>query len=263
MHDFSQFLHQSQPVLRALRAGLLSVAEGNDCPLHWHHSWELVYYQTGHIDCLVEDEIHTICPGTIYVIPPGVRHGDIARTAYKSFWIQFETADLPWQRSYVDDPDQNIGRLCAAVVREFEERALSYGGMTTLLLWQIHIHLNRMQERCLLSAAEQLVRYAEGIVAERFREPIKVRDIAEEVGVSDAYLREQFVRLRGRTPSEHVQATRVKHAVALLQHSSLTLESIADDCGYHSASHLARHIKRATGMTPGALRDSTTAASVV
>lgn len=254
MHEYSQLLHQSQPDLHVLRAGPWSAAAGKDYPLHQHNSWELVYYHAGRIDCMIGGKVHDIRPGALYVIPPGVEHADIAHTAYKSFWIQFETPELPWLRSYADDPEQNIGRLCAAVVREFEERALSYGGMTTLLLWQLHIHLNRMQERQQLSPAEQLVRHAEGIVAERYREPLKVREIAHEVGVSDTYLREQFVRLRGQTPSECVQATRVKHALKLLQQSSLTLELIAEYCGYDSASHLSRHIKRATGTTPGALR---------
>ncbi len=254
MHDFSRLLHESQPSLQVLRAGPWSAAAGNDYPLHSHQSWELVYYHAGRIDCLIEGEVHDIRPGVLYVIPPGVRHADIAHTAYKSFWIQFETPDLPWLRSYVDDLDHNIGRLCAAVVREFEERALSYSGMTTLLLWQLHIYLNRMQDAPQVSAAEQLVRHAEGIVAERIHEPLKVQEIAEEVGVSNTYLREQFVRLRGCTPSEHVQATRVKRAMQLLQQSSMTLELIADTCGYHSASHLTRHIKRATGTTPGAVR---------
>jgi AraC-like DNA-binding protein len=263
MHDFSQLLHQSQPSLQVLRAGPWSAAAGNDYPIHRHSSWELVYYHAGHIDCLIGGEVHDIRPGVLYIIPPGVAHADIAHTAYKSLWIQFETPDLPWLRSYVDDPERNIGRLCAAVVREFDERALSYGGMTTLLMWQLHIVLHRMSERQQVESAEQLVRHAEGIVAERYHEPLKVREIAQEVGVSDTYLREQFVRLRGCTPSEHVQAIRVKRALELLQHSSLTLELIAESCGYHSASHLTRHVKRATGATPGAVRTQFTAPPLV
>ena len=173
MHDFSQLLHQSQPTLHVLRAGPWSAAAGKDYPLHRHNSWELVYYHAGHIDCLIDDQVHDIRPGVLYVIPPGIVHSDIAHTAYKSFWIQFETPGVPWSGSYYDDPDHTIGRICAAVVREFEQRAMSYGGMSTLLLWQLHIHLNRMCDHPQPSAAEQIVRHAEGIVAERFHEPIK------------------------------------------------------------------------------------------
>ncbi len=33
-----------------------------------------------------------------------------------------------------------------------------------------------------------------------------------------------------------------------------TLETVAERCGYHSASHLTRQVKKFTGLTPGRLR---------
>src|SRR3954454_16748836 len=255
MHDLSKVLHQSQPpTLRVIRAGRWDAAAGRDYPVHQHTLWEMAFYSLGHVECSIGNHVFDGRAGVLVVIPPGVMHGDIARTAYQNFWIQFEAPDLPWPRMCVDDHENTIGRLCAAIVREFEEQALNHADMTTLLLCQLLILLTRMQEQPQLSAAEQVVWHAEIIVAERFGSPLRLREIAEEIGISDTYLRAQFVRLRSRTPSQHVQAVRVKHALALLQTSTLTLESIAEFCGYNSASHLTRHIKRATGQTPGALR---------
>ncbi len=255
MHESSNLLHQSQPpALNVIRAGHWDAVAGNDYPDHRHTLWELAYYFAGHVACSIGNHLFDARPGILLVIPPGTMHGDIARTAYQNVWIQFEAPDLAWPRMCVDDSEHTIGRLCAAIVREFNEQGLNYAEMTTLLLWQLHILLQRMQEQPKISAAEQLVRHVESIVAERYHIPLRLKEIAQEVGTSDTYLRAQFVRLRSRTPSQHVQAVRVKHALALLQTSTLTLESVAECCGYNSASHLTRHIKRATGQTPGALR---------
>jgi transcriptional regulator GlxA family with amidase domain len=51
-----------------------------------------------------------------------------------------------------------------------------------------------------------------------------------------------------------LQEIRVRHALNLLRTSDITIEAVALQCGYDSASHLSRHIKRATGKTPGSLR---------
>lgn len=255
MHDFSNLLHQSQPpALSVIRAGHWDATAGKDYPVHRHTVWELAYYRAGHVECSIDNHIFDGRPGVLVVIPPGTMHGDIARTAYQNVWIQFETPDLAWPRMCVDDPANTIGSLCTAIVREFEEQGLNYAEITTLLLWQLHFLLQRMQERPRISAAEQLVRHVEIIVAERYHIPLRLKEIAQEIGTSETYLRAQFVRLRRRTPSQHIQAERVKHALALLQTSTQTLESIAEYCGYNSASHLTRHIKRVTGQTPGTLR---------
>ena len=53
---------------------------------------------------------------------------------------------------------------------------------------------------------------------------------------------------------DYLQALRVRSALGMLRNGDAGLETIADACGYDSASHLSRHIKRATGVSPGALR---------
>jgi transcriptional regulator GlxA family with amidase domain len=52
----------------------------------------------------------------------------------------------------------------------------------------------------------------------------------------------------------HLQAVRARRAISLLHNSTLTLEAIASMCGYDSASHLSRMVKRSTGKSPGTLR---------
>ena len=256
MHGSSKLLHGSLlPAARLISAGTWEAPVGKDFPAHQHTTWELVYYRSGNIECPIGDQVYNGQPGVLLTIPPGVVHSELARTAYTNFWVQIDApADMPWPRVSLDDRENTIRNVCAAIVREYREQPLGYAEMSRLLVWQFDILLQRFQEQQALSTAERLVRQVEHIVAERHATPLKLEEIAQEVGVSSAYLRAQFVRLRGRTPSAHVQAVRVSHALVLLSTSSFTLEAIAQLCGYDSASHLSRHIKRVTGETPGALR---------
>jgi transcriptional regulator GlxA family with amidase domain len=126
--------------------------------------------------------------------------------------------------------------------------------MLSLLLGQIDILLRRAYVQRRLSPRERLVRDAERWLEERFAERVVLKDLASEVGVSPSYLSAQFMRLRGRTPMAYLQELRVQHALMLVRNSNLGLETIASLCGYDSASHLSRHVKRATGKSPGSFR---------
>jgi transcriptional regulator GlxA family with amidase domain len=126
--------------------------------------------------------------------------------------------------------------------------------MLTALLKQLDILLRRAREEDRVSGAERLVREAECLLEERFATPVTVKEIAQELGVSYSSLHTSFVKLRGSTPKAYMQQLRVQHALTMLGNASLTLEAVAQLCGYHSASHLSRHVKSMTGRSPGTFR---------
>ena len=103
-------------------------------------------------------------------------------------------------------------------------------------------------------AAEQLVAQAERIFEERFASRIRIATVAAELGISPSGLRASFARLRGTSPRAALQHVRLRHALGHIRNSTLPLQAIADLTGYDSVSHLSRHIKAATGSSPGALR---------
>jgi AraC-like DNA-binding protein len=255
MHVSPEVLHKSPQLLRLVAAGPYAAPVGRHFLPHKHPVWELVYYRSGHIQCPVGSEVYESQPGMFLLTPPETIHAEYAWTAYSNYYIQIDApAASPWPRVIQDDADQSFGRLCAAIVREQSAAGSGRDTMLAALLTQLDILLRRSQEQRQLPPAESLVRRVEQILEERYNSGITIASIAQEVNVSPSHLRAQFVRLRGCTPMDYLQSVRVRHAVAMLQSSALTLEIIAGFCGYDSASHLSRHVKRVTGKTPGSLR---------
>jgi transcriptional regulator GlxA family with amidase domain len=107
-----------------------------------------------------------------------------------------------------------------------------------------------------LSAAERAVREAERLFEERFARPVSIAAVAAEVGISGSALRAHFAIQRGCSPAHALQKVRLRQALALLSGSDLALDQVASTCGFHSASHLSRHVKAATGEAPGRWRRS-------
>ena len=256
MHNSPQVLHKTPHMpIRLHAAGPYEAPQGRHFPPHRDAAWEIIYYRAGHIQGQVGNEIYQSEPGLLVTIPPGVIHSETAHTAYANFWIQINVPEPPsWPRRCYDDETHILGQVCSAIVREYSLQTSERESMLAALLTQIDIYLRRAHERCQLPAAERLVHQVEQILEERYATPISIASVAKEIGVSPSHLRAQFARLRGQTPMAYLHALRVQQALRLIRTSTLTLEIIAGFCGFDSASHLSRHVKRTTGKSPGAFR---------
>ncbi len=256
MHETMQLLHKTPDArIRLIGAGAYQAPTGVDFPPHQHHTWELVYYRNGYIQCPVGHEQYSSQPGMLLLTPPHTVHAEIAVTAYSNYYIAVDApADHPWGRRCYDDQDRNLESICRAMVREWGGRSPDRETMLELLLCQLDILLRRARSQQQISDGESVVRAAERLLEERFASEITIEQAAREIGVSPSNLRALFARLRGNSPLAHLHAVRLRRATEFLRNSSLTLERIAALCGYDSASHLSRHVKRATGKSPGALR---------
>ncbi len=256
MHDMTHLMHNTSLVpSRVVAAGRVEFAPGHEVRPHHHATWELVYILRGDIRCPIGAEVYEARPGVLLLTPPQMVHYEICPTAWACYYVWIDApAEHPWPRVYRDGANRPFANLCNVLIRELGGREPDRDDMLRLLLGQLDILLRRTHAQRQLSPSERLVRDVEQRVEERFMQRITVKDLAAEVGVSPSYLRRQFMRLRGRTPTAYLQALRVRHALALTRNSNLGLEAIATVCGYDSASHLSRHVKRATGKSPGAFR---------
>lgn len=78
--------------------------------------------------------------------------------------------------------------------------------------------------------------------------------LAAQAHLSEFHFARMFRASMGCTVHDWVAARRLGRARALLRGTALPLADIAAACGYAGASHLSRHVKAATGATPGQFR---------
>ena len=100
------------------------------------------------------------------------------------------------------------------------------------------------------------LRAAVRFVEHRYAEPIALRHVAREVGVSPVRLAQEFRRLRGCSMGTWLRRRRIRVSAERLLFSREPVRAIAATTGFHDASHLTREFKRAMGLTPGAFRRS-------
>lgn len=254
MHDSPQILHHAPASpLRLLSVGIFSHPHHRDFKLNLH--WQFAYYRSGNIECAIGDETFETEPGMLLVIPPRTRYSERAEGPYEKVLLALEAPPpARWSRVFFDTPELEIGWIFQGLLREYDDSQLQRSEMVGLLLLQLELLLRRQAGGDGLSASQRAVQRAEKFVERNLASQPGLPEIARAAGVAPSTLRGYFKEHRGHAPGEYVRRVRVRYTLSLLLYSELTLEAIAELSGYDSASHLSRHVKRATAMSPGAYR---------
>lgn len=90
--------------------------------------------------------------------------------------------------------------------------------------------------------------------AERSANPPRLSDLAREAGLSQYHFARSFKLATGSSPHAYLLRCRIERALDLLARTKLPVSTIARDAGFAHASHLARRIRRVTGLSPEQFR---------
>ena len=89
-----------------------------------------------------------------------------------------------------------------------------------------------------------------------YMEPLSLETLASRFSVNKNYLSSRFHKEVGRTVTDYINQIRVNRAAALLRHSSLTIQQIAEQCGFADGNYFTRIFKKLQDVTPNEYRGS-------
>lgn len=89
---------------------------------------------------------------------------------------------------------------------------------------------------------------------ERLEQPLTVRDLARQAGMSSRNLARHFTAVTGTSPLRWLLTQRVRRAQELLENSDLSVEQIASRTGMGTATTLRRHFSHQLGVSPETYR---------
>lgn len=78
---------------------------------------------------------------------------------------------------------------------------------------------------------------------------LSIREIADSIYRSPDYVNRIFKRYYDMTPYAYYMNLRTENAKALLQHTSLSIQEIAERLGYKNGHYFSKQFRYATGMT--------------
>lgn len=110
--------------------------------------------------------------------------------------------------------------------------------------------LNILRHQKVLLAADQYIR-------EHLSEELSLKRLAKESNLDPTYFHKLFTAAFGVTPAERILNYRIAAVKTGLLEENLSLETLAQRCGFSSASYLGNRFRHVTGMTPTQYRKAT------
>jgi transcriptional regulator GlxA family with amidase domain len=213
----------------------------------------------GSFDLCIAGKVLPCQPGTAFTEPPGERHANRIETAGAHVLVvQPDLArveELQLDAGLVHDvrhfPRSPAVRLAAQMVHELR----SPDPATPIALEGLALELLALLTRTIYkrhgcSSTPPWLERAEDVLRCRFRDPLRVSSVANEVGVHPVHLARVFRAKHGVTLGTFVRQLRLQWAAEQLVKSDLSLATVALRAGFADQSHFGRLFKSSMGVTP-------------
>lgn len=218
----------------------------------------LIYVRHGVLNVETQGHAYTASEGETVLLDCRCPHRYYCRESVEFLWFHFNgssssvyTEHLCAQRGIVfpggEWMEQGFMEVLHAAGEDFvNEHQLS------LLVSRILCQLASAKQNS--GTVEGFLRPATDFIRAHYSEPIALEDLARRCRISTPHLIRSFKRYMNCTPHEYLLSYRLRQAKQRLIGSSASVEQIAEQCGFNSASHFARAFRTSTGMTPTEFR---------
>ena len=247
----------------------------------------LYYVTDGHAQIRMEDGIHDLYPGKLYIVPSFTRHTNICNEHFEHYYIHiyedvqskskiFEEYEFPFEVAPHEGDSKLFQRLCELNPkgRLQQSNPKSYDNHSTLIE-NIRINKTRgfqdiVESRGILyiltsrflemarpksSSKDERIRNAQSYIRKNIGSKIMVKDLAEDTSLSLEHFIRLFKKETGETPNMYITRMKLERAMVILATSDSNIKSIALTLGYDDLSYFTRAFKRFSGVTPQQYRD--------
>lgn len=222
----------------------------SEAPAHQHKDYEIIVYVSGSGIFQAAGTQIPVFPGKIVIIPPGVMHGVAFSDNFERIYIRGEFSHIFSFTSptVVSDNSENEGRILAKMI--YNNRYANSEYVAALVGAFSHFLTQSMKmEDKISSAIEGII---DAITNNFYDSNINLNALLENSGYAEDYIRAQFKRFTGKTPTEFLTRVRINHACYLIDtyKYSLSLAEIAEKCGYTDYVYFSRRFKNSVGVSP-------------
>ena len=217
---------------------------------HKHKSYEVIIYINGDSCFCTQDKKTPVCTGNIIIVPPDTVHSSLSGTSPERIYINGEFNQIfnLSEPVIISDNEKKEGTLLANMI--FNNRFENPDYVASLCNAFAHFLLQNIKlDDSITLALKEVINE----ITKNFHNPdIDLCHILNKSGYAEDYIRAQFKKQMKKTPIEFLTDIRIQHARYLIDvyGSRMTLNEIAENCGYDDYIYFSRRFKQLTGVSP-------------
>ena len=243
--------------------------------LHVHSFYEICYAFAGRGTFFINNQEHTVQAGDLFIAHPHHYHEIISSEEMPLsifFWsytlsvnqTNSDTAQL--LDAFTKSPDcisQRIAQIPAILdllIDEVHRREAGYiqslEALTTKLLLETarsitHVSANTDLESDIQSTVvREVIQY----LNDNYAQPIRIRDIATQVHMSERHVSRLFLQATHKTIKTYLTDLRLDKACNLLLKMNVPITEVAEQTGYPDMRYFSTLFRKQFGITPSAFR---------
>lgn len=214
----------------------------------------LFFIKSGELSFCYRDTCFCAKAGDVVLLDCNFPHEYYAQQEVHFCWFHFHGnasqayCDLLWKNNNAHFPSQQqletdfsaILQMLASDCNMDDQISVAIHRLLSLLNTQGHTS----------KTISSSIQHAKYWIEQHFREDITIDQAAEQASLSRFYFSRRFHEEVGLSPHEYLLNLRISYAKQQLSESSDSIEQIAFNCAFCSASNLIRAFKKSTGITP-------------
>lgn len=224
-------------------------------PAHTHAYWEFIYFLrgTGRIDIpqgtLHPQQYHLV------VYPPGLPHSEITDPTDPEetifFGVEVVGSPPPGAHLLLPDPKGELRWLCEHILAEFQNPEATPLAESYM---QAFLYLVERAWESGIPVKHDIVDLAVQYMHSNYHQNIGLREIADNLHISEAYLVHSFTARLDISPIRYLQRIRIEAGKRLLITTDIPVNEIAAQVGFEDPLYFSRVLKRVTGHSPTSFR---------
>lgn len=250
---------------------------------HTHSYSELVITLGGTAAHRINDNVHMIKAGDVFVMQGTVSHGFtdcrdlvLCNIGYYPAMLapieHYVRRSPGYQAVFLIGPAQHEHAICTMklplpdirelepmidrMIAEYLAKKIGYEAVLTGMFHGFVVELIRRYTPHATDAPESILKLAAMIshMEAHFLEPLRLHELARMAGLSERQLLRVFRANYHTTPIDYMLRLRIMHAARLLRDTDTPITDIAFASGFSDSNYFTRQFKRIIGQTPSAYR---------
>lgn len=222
---------------------------------HSHDHHQLVLPLTGRLNLVIHGQQLQVGPTECVVIPAGIEHDFSA--AEQCRFLVVDLTELPYPLLHLASPVFQLSGRMQPYLLVLE--ALLVEQDQQLLTAAQQFFLQLLQAEHPAPAVDKRLRQAMLYIKEHLADELDLTLLASKANLSLSQFKLLFRQQLGQNPGQYLTTLRMQHSRTLLLFSDLSVQHIALECGYQSASAFSARFSQYFGQSPQQFRGSATA----